>query len=229
MESSNGEYVYKGTGLFGQEKRWGHERFNEYRSNYLHLHKMGDLSTLEDLIYQQALHERLKKKLSKKSQPQNPDEAVEPIAPHYQKQLADNLELQSKLKDELGLREDKKTIDAFKDFEDLNEKFAQYRRENADLFATTCPKCAFTYYLKRRTKDYEPLKSVWFKDKVLFNHALFKVYKEQHLLTKKDMAEILGVSEQYIDWMEERFPANNESSEDSADLPSNTEPQPPQE
>ena len=229
MESPNDDYTFKGSGLYGQEKRWGHERFVEYRQNYSHLHKMSDLYTLEELIFQEALQERLKKKLLKLTQPDNAEEGSNPVAGHYQKQLAENLDLQFKLKEKLGLFEDKKILDAFKDFQNLDEKFTEYRKQNPDLFATTCPQCAFTYYLKRRTVDYEPLSNVWFKDKVLFNQALFKAYKEQRPLTKKDLSDILGVSDFYVDWLEDKFLADTKNSEDDAGTSTNAEPQSPQE
>lgn len=229
MEQQNDGYIFKGTGLFGQEKRWGHERFNEYRQNYTHLRKLSDLYILEELVLQEALHERFKKKLLRQTQSDNPDKDAEAIADHYQKQMADNLELQFKLKEKLGFFEDKETLDAFSDFRELNEKFAQYRQENPDQFEVDCPQCAFTFYLKRRTVGYEPSPNVWFKDKVLFNKALFKAYKGQQPLTKKDLSEILGVSDFYVDWLEERFPADTKPTEDSIGSSANPEPQTPQE
>ncbi len=226
MESKNDGYTYKGTGLSVKERRYGEIRFNEYRANYPHINKMSDLYTLEELIFLEALQERLKALISDLTKNKRAEENVS-VPSNLQKQLADNLDLQFKLKEKLGLCEDKKTLDAFKDFQSLEDKFAQYRRQNPDLFKVTCASCGFPTYLKRRTTDYEPLTSSWFKDKVLFNYALFKTYKEQRPLTKKDLADILGVSEFYVDWIEGKFLTEKKETDTSAE-PS-ADPQTPQE
>lgn len=212
--NANDVYQFRGTGLQVAEKRWAEKRFADYRTNYPHLHKMSDLFILEELVFQEALQERFKKKLGAKGG--DPNNALKT---NFQRQLSHNLEVQFKLKEKLGLFEDKKILDAFKDFQGLEDKFADYRRQNPDLFKTTCPRCAFEYYLKRRTTDYEPLTNAWFKDKVLFNYALFQAYKEQRPLTKKDLADILGVSDFYIDWLEERFLAAKATAESPATVP----------
>ncbi|MHA1747535.1 MAG: hypothetical protein ACTSYF_02700 [Promethearchaeota archaeon] len=54
------KYKYLGNGLTKTETNWGRKRFGEYRQNYPHLHKMSDLLLLEELIFQEALHERIK-------------------------------------------------------------------------------------------------------------------------------------------------------------------------
>ena len=207
MGGNTDGYKFRGTGLeaFGK-KEWGKERFNEYLANYPHINKIGDLHTLEELVFQEAANISIKEKIATFFAAKPND--VPPST--FLQQLATNLNIQFKLRDKLGLNEDKKALDAYKDFELLNEKFAEYRRQNPELFATTCPECSFKFYLKRRTKDYVALKSSWFKGKVLYNAALFKAYEQERPLTKKDMSEILGVSEDEIEWMEERFPYKNE-------------------
>jgi len=197
-------YQFQGTGLTTREKKWGDQRFSEYRINYPHLHKMSDLLILEELIYQEVLHERLKEKISRTTRQKITEEKAE-FPSHLQEDLKSSIDLQFKLKEKLGLFEDKKKLDAFRDLQETEEKFKQYRRENPDLFKVTCVQCAFSFYLKRRTIDYEPLTSSWFKNKVLFNLPLFKKYLSKEPLSKRDMTEILGVSEDYIDWIIEKF------------------------
>jgi len=217
-------YRFQGTGLTTEEKLWGEKRFSEYRSNYPHLHKMSDLLILEELIFQEALHERLKNKISPLAKfPAQGENTA--ITPQDQESFKESIDLQFKLKEKLGLFEDKKKLDAFKDFQDTEEKFKQYRKNNPDLFKVTCVKCAFPFYLKRRTINYEPSTGSWFKDKVLFNLPLFKKYLSQSPLTKKDMAEILGVSEYYIDCVIEKFLPKKENPETSIEAPITPEPQ----
>lgn len=226
MEPTNDGYTYKGTGLSVKERRSGEQRFNEYRVNYPHIDKMSDLRTLEELVYLEALQERLKEEISSLSNNKKIEENTS-IPAALQKQFGENLDLQFKLKEKLGLCEDKKTLDAFMNFQNLEDKFAQYRQQNPDLFKVTCASCGFPTYLKRRTTDYEPLTNSWFKDKVLFNQALFKIYNEQRTITKKDMADILGVSEFYVDWIEEKFLSEKKEPDSSA--PAEENPQSPQE
>ena len=222
------EYQFKGTGLTKKELYWGRDRFEEYQSNYPHLHKMSDLSTLEELIFQEALQERLKEKILSLTNNKKIDESSA-IPSSLQQQLADNLDIQFKLKEKIGLFEDKKRLDAFKDFRETEEKFRQYRRENPDLFKVTCVKCAFPFYLKRRTVDYEPLTGSWFKDKILFNLPLFKKYLSGVPLEKKDMADILGVSQDYIDWIIEKFLTEKKDVETTDEPSSEVAPQSHQE
>jgi plasmid maintenance system antidote protein VapI len=212
-------YRYSGGGLDKKEKRWGSNRFYEYLKNYPHLHKMSDLTLLEELIFQEALHERIKSKMWELT---NGKKITEEFPSDLQDAFKKSIDLQFKLKEKLGLFEDKKKLDAFKDFQETEEKFKQYRKENPDLFKVTCVKCAFPFYLKRRTENYEPLTGSWFKDKVLFNLPLFKKYQSQEVLTKLDMAEILGVSEYYIDYIVDKFLTKKEDAEETAEPQSET-------
>ncbi len=224
MSQQNDGYQFKGTGLTPKEKKWGEQRFSEYRINYPHLHKMSDLLILEELIYQEALHERLKEKISQTTRKQVISEKAE-FPSHLQEDLKSSIDLQFRLKEKLGLFEDKKKLDAFRDLQETEEKFKQYRKENPDLFKVTCVQCAFPFYLKRRTVDYEPLTASWFKNKVLFNLPLFKKYLSGEPLSKKDMTEILGVSEDYIDWVIEKFMTDKKDTETSDEPSSDAEPQ----
>ncbi|MHA1747536.1 MAG: hypothetical protein ACTSYF_02705 [Promethearchaeota archaeon] len=122
------------------------------------------------------------------------------------------MDTQFKLKEKLGLFEDKTKLDAFRDFEELREDYKEYRRRNPHLFKTKCPSCSFIFFLKRRTDCYEEIDSPWFKDKILCNPILWGIYKEGRI-TKKEFADVLGVSEDYIDWLGEKiFPVKKEQS-----------------
>jgi hypothetical protein len=196
-------YQFQGTGLTSKEKKWGEQRFSEYRINYPHLHKMSDLLVLEELIYQEALHERLKEKISQTTRKKIAEEKAE-FPSHLQEDLKSSIDLQFKLKEKLGLFEDKKKLDAFRDFEQIREDFREYRKRNPHLFKTTCPRCSFEYFLKRRTNCYEEIESPWFKDKVLCNPELWDAYKCGEI-TKERTSRILGVSPDYIDWLSKKI------------------------
>lgn len=203
-KEENVGYDFQGSGLTVKEKNWAKARFDEYRKNYPHIHKMSDLSFLEELVFHEALHERIKAKLSNATKAKK-SEQRDVIPKFHQDALQKSLDLQVKLKEKLGLFEDKSKLDAFRDFEELREDFREYRRRNPHMFKTTCPQCCFEYFLKRRTVDYEAIGTKWFKDKVLCNEELWMAYKEQKPLTKERMANILGVSEDQIDWLQEKI------------------------
>ena len=227
MEKPNEGYKLRGTGLGTKEKRWAEDRFNEYRSNYPHLHKMSDLVLLEELVFQETLHERLKEKISdltkkladiKKDDKNNVTDTSGALPKALQEQLAENIDLQFQIKEKLGLFEDKKVLDAFRHFREQEEKFTEYRKQNPEMFKTTCPKCAFPYFLKRKTIDYEPIGTNWFRNKVLVNEPLFRALLSNEPLTKKQVAEILGVSDYYVDWVIEKF-FTEKPSVDASDTP----------
>ena len=211
MDEKNEGYQFQGSGLTTKEKRWGEQRFSEYRQNYPHLHKMSDLLVLEDLVFQEALHERLKENISQRAKKDQKSKEDSAITAGTQELFKESIDLQFKLKEKLGLFEDKKKLDAFRDFEQVKEDFKEYRRRYPHLFKTTCPKCSFEYFLKRRTDCYEEIEAPWFKDKVLCNPELWDAYKCGEI-TKERAARILGVSPDYIDWLAQKiFPQKEDS------------------
>ena len=58
--------------------------------------------------------------------------------------------------------------------------------------------------LKIRTEAWEALKHPFFQDKLLANRPLWKLYKDKKI-TKEDVANVLGCSAQYIDWLEKKI------------------------
>ena len=58
--------------------------------------------------------------------------------------------------------------------------------------------------LKIRTEAWEALKHPFFKDKILANKQLWLLYKKGKI-TKKDVSLVLGTSEDYVDWLEEKI------------------------
>ncbi len=80
--------------------------------------------------------------------------------------------------------------------------------ENQGSRILSCPHCSKTIMLKIRTKAWEALKHPFFQDKILGNKELWKVFKEGKI-TKEEQAKILGVTPQYIDWLEEKIFKND--------------------
>lgn len=212
-EKKDFSYKFTGEGLEPDEKKWGQTRFNAYKTNYPHLNKLSNLQLLEELVWKEAIQERFKKqvgdigKKQAKLAEENGHSEVAQIPGHLQESMDEGLTVIIELKTKLGMFEDQKTLDAFKDFQTLKLKAAEYRKTHPLQFKTTCIFCAKEYYLKRRTDKYEEFSSPFVEDKVLNNRPLFKLYKDGKI-SKEDVAAVLGVSPDYVDWLDEKIYGN---------------------
>ena len=205
-----------GEGLTPGEKRWGSFRFQDYLSSYAHLNKLGNIQLLEELVWKEVIQERYKKQIGAlgKVIGQNTDgsDKIEPVSKGLQEAADEGLRIITEIKTKLGMFEDQKTTDAFKEFQLLKIKAAEYRKAHPLSFKCTCPFCARIFYLKRQTEHYEEFKSPFAEDKVLNNKPLFKLFKDGKL-TKEDVADVLGVSPDYIDWLDENVYGNKKQAD----------------
>lgn len=194
------KYEFNGCGLTTKERNKASVKFQSYLEDYPNINKHSDLVLLEDLIFQEMMHERIKEKINGILSVKPDKEKEEAIPTALQKALSDSLNLQLQIKRDLGLFSTEKQSDAYMAFQNMREDYAEYRKRNPDFFKTTCPFCSNHYFLKRRTVNYEVCGTEWFKDKVLFNQPLWECYKANKI-NKKEIASILGVAEDYIDWV----------------------------
>jgi hypothetical protein len=203
---------FMGTGLQPEEVSTGKVRYNEYRKIYPQLNKLSNLTLLEELVWLECLQERYKKQVGLITEPHKQADGTiksEPIPKHIQEAIVTGLERIVDLKTKLGLFEDQKTLDAYKDLNDLFLKAAIYRKEHPLEFKCTCPHCTKIFFLKRRTTNYEEFISPFFPDdKVLKNTPLYLLYKNGKI-DKTDFASVLGVSEDYVEWLEEKIYKNS--------------------
>ena len=209
--NTGGNYKFVGKGLLQGEIRTAKKKFQDYLDTYPHLAKMTYYQLLEELIFHEYMNNRIKLKIEELSKANKDTGGAITIPPKIQKELDANMDVQFKLKEKLGLFEDKATLDAYKDFEELREDFKEYRRRNPNQFKCTCPSCSFIFFLKRRTDQYEEIDSPWFKDKVLCNPELWQLYVDNKI-SKEDIAKVLGTSVDYIDWLHKRI-FNNKKEE----------------
>lgn len=218
MSKDNGlfEYKFQGTGLTTSERRVAEKQFEAYRSNYPHLHKLSDLGFLEELVFQEMLHNRLKEKISYLTKKKKVAES-DAIPEALQRSISSSIDLQLKLKEKIGLLEDKQKLDAFRYLEELKEDFKEHRKRNPLQYKTTCPYCSEYFYLKRRTEGYEEIKDAWFRDKTLCNPELWDSYQCKEI-TKERIAKILGVSEDYIDWLKEKIFATTKQTKSKSPI-----------
>lgn len=210
------KYEFSGKGLSNKEKRWAKARFEEYLEIYPHLHKLGDLQLLEELVFLEALQERYKVKIGKleanKTVDPNGKDDEKAVPEYLQRQLKTNLEQILVLKEKLGMFEDKKKLEAYEDLQSIFEKFAEWRKKNQGSRKVTCPFCSKIFFLMIRTDMYEEKKYPFFEDKVLCNAPLHKIWKEGRITTE-EYAEIMGTSPDFPAWLEKKFFANPNNPE----------------
>lgn len=195
------KYHFKGEGLEKVEKKSAKKLFDDYRKNYS-IDTLSDLQLLEALVYREVIQIRYKKKIEDVSKSKTVKEA-NIIPKNLLEYLDDNLEHILTLKEKLGLfSEDKK--DEYKAFEVLEKKFDIWKKNHLEERKVTCPHCSKIFFLNIRTDKFKENKLELFKNKVLCNEHLWVCYKDNKI-TKEDMAKVLNVSPDYIDWLEEKI------------------------
>lgn len=231
-KKDNFTYKFTGEGLEPDEKKWGQKRFADYRANYPHLNKLSNLQLLEELVWKECIQEKFKRQIGEVSKKQKelakdknqPDTTG--IPSHLQDSVNDGLNGIIELKSKLGMFEDQKTLDAFKEFQSMKDKAAEYRKAHPLCFKTTCPFCARAFYLKRRTEHFKEFQSPFAEDKVLNNRPLFQLYKDGKII-KEDVAAVLGVSPDYVDWLDEKVYGNVKKAVEVIPPTPDPQPEPP--
>ncbi len=197
----NLKYKFQGTGLSVSERNSAKKAFNKYLSTYPNP-SYSDLQLLEELVYRETIHERYKRKIDELNK--NEKLKSENIIPKYLLEfLNDNLEQQITIKDKLGLFKEK-TEDEYKALQILEKKFEIWEQSHIEERKVTCPFCSEIFFLHIRTDKYKESSLKLFKNKVLCNEHLWKIYKEKKI-TKEEFAEILNVSPDYIDFLEKKI------------------------
>lgn len=194
---------FDGTGLTSGEKRSGSLRYSAYKDKY-HIDNISDLQLLNELVFFEALQVRYKKQIEKFSNSITTSEAPK-IPTATLKTLNDNLAQIITLKKELGLiAEENKGDDPFTYIQQLKKKFAKWRENNQASRTIKCTHCSKMIMLKIKTDIWEAQKHPYFKDQVLYNEHLVKLFKEGKI-NKEDVGKILGCSPFYISWLIEKW------------------------
>jgi bacterioferritin (cytochrome b1) len=210
MSEENIKYEYQGIGLGKSEKYVGKKKFDEYCAIY-HITAYSDLQLLEELIYREIMQENFKVQIEekkKKTETENKtlsekDQKDVVIATYMVDAMNQNLEQIFSLKEKLGLINNQEGDDGFKYLQQLEDKFKKWCQENQDR-SFACPHCSKMVLLYMKQEYWETMKHPFFESKVLGNKKLWELYKEK-ILTKKQVAEVLGCSEKHIDWLEQKI------------------------
>jgi len=197
-------YRFKGVGLNKEESKRANKLFNEYKANY-NIDSFSDLQLLEELVYRETKQDSYKRKLGELNKKLAEKETTANIIPKaVLNAFNENLQQILILKDKLGLFEEKKDEDAFKHIQTLKKKFKVWQKENQGSRTLLCPECGKVIMLRIRTDAWEAQKHSFFRDRILTNDHLLKMYKEGKIL-KEDVAKVLGVSDDYVDFILEKF------------------------
>lgn len=170
--------------------------YKKYIKDY-NLETTSDKNLLRQLIYLEVFHHRLQDMANDFNAEDGavPTEIIE--------SLHKNLNQILSLKEKLGLTRDKKEeiqTDAFKALELLKKKFTIHRENNQASRTLICPHCGKMVILVIRTEAWEAKKHPFFKDRVLGNEHLIKLYQSGKI-TKEDVGKVLDCSSSYVDWL----------------------------
>jgi len=203
MAGKKSRNSFTGTGLNPEEIKWGKKQFNNYKEHY-HIDQLSDLQLLEELVYREALQERYKKRIAEIDTKNVTAGGKKQSSSYLVTDMNENLEQILILKDKLGLFETKQDNDGYATITRLKQKFNIWLDENQASRTLRCPHCSQMIMLRIRTDAWEAKKHPFFKDLILSNKALWKLYKEGKI-TKENVAEVLGVAPDYISWLEKKI------------------------
>jgi len=217
----NKKYEYRGIGLDRYEKKRGQEKFDEYCQVYS-ISNYSDMELLEELVYKELLQDKMKNniadketKIKKDNKTKSENDQKDFTVPKYiVDAMNENLEQIFNLKTKLGLFDNNDSNDGYKYIEQLKNKFKVWCKENQDR-TFTCPHCSKMILLYIKSDVWDTMKHPFFESKVLGNKILWDLYK-QNIITKKQVADILGCSDMYIDWLEEKIYLKKEPTDNKA-------------
>ncbi len=195
-------YKFRGDGLNTAQRKKGKRKFDKYCKIY-NYEKINDLEILESLVYHEINIIRIKDKIEDLNKSKTVTDA-EVLPKKLYTRLSEIEDQSLKLREKLGLFEDKKVETPLKHLQVLEKKFEKWMGKNQASREIVCPFCAKLFFLRMRTDKYKAYKSSFFEDKILCNRALHKVYK-QGKITKDEYSAILGVPKDYIDWLQEKY------------------------
>lgn len=183
------------------EVKMGKELLRKYLADY-NIEGEGDKTLLKQLIYLEVIHNlHLQRQINEAK-----DSDKGQVNSFLLDSLHKNLDQIMLLKSKLGLTKDSKKHednDAFSALEKLGKKFKVWLEENQASRTLSCPHCGKMVLLKIKTDMYDSVKHPFFKDRILCNEHLVKLYL-RGIITKEDIALILGFSPDYVDWLIEK-------------------------
>jgi len=189
-----------------KEREKAKDLINKYLEEYK-IETVADKNLLKQLVYLEIFHLRLQESanLFSKENENIPLQLVNALHANLNQILI--------LKDQLGLSKDKslEQSDTFRALELLKKKFKVWKEENQASRTLVCPHCGRLIMLRIKTDAWEAQKHSFFKDRILGNSHLIRLYKENKL-TKQDLALIFETSTDYVDWLVNKWKLNEDTT-----------------
>lgn len=172
---------------------------SKYLQDY-ELETISDKNILKQLIYLEVFQARLQTsaEVFQKENKAVPLQILDSIHKNVDKIIL--------LKEKLGLTKDIKSAqnDSFKILQTIEHKAKVWRENNQATRRRVCPHCSKIVLWKIRPEAWESQKHPFFKDRILGNVHIIKLYKEERL-SKEDVAAIFECSTDYIEWLIKRW------------------------
>jgi superfamily II DNA helicase RecQ len=186
-----------------EEEKYASKLIEDYLAESS-ISSVADKDTLKQLIDNSILIERIKKELKKEYGKGNPTIPLKML-----EELRALEDLNYSLKERLGLtKKDSKT--ALEEWTKLKEKALNYYKEHEGCNVVKCPYCQKLFMLLKDVRNYTAEKIPMFKRTLLYNKKLFEMY-EQNRVTKEELSIILGVSNDYIDYIFDKIYLNEKN------------------
>lgn len=175
------------------EKRNAYKLLGKYLEAYS-IDSVSDKNTLKLLIYYEVIIKRIQILINTKHKAGKAEslKLIEEL-----NRIVDKI---TQLKELLGLNADKTSNSAYEALELLKKKAASWRKKNQGSRTLICPHCGQMTLLKIRMDKWDAVKHPFFKDRVLTNKHLLKLYLKG-TITTKDIALILECSTDYTEWV----------------------------
>jgi hypothetical protein len=179
-----------------EEITLGKELLDKYLEDFK-LENISDINLLKQLIYLEVFQKLRLQKTAESFQKQNNAVPLQ-ILDSIHKNLDKIIELKNSL--HLTRNSSPDQNDAYKAYQILLKKIKIWNSENQATREKTCPHCGKMVLWIMRPEVWETYKHPYFKDKILSNPHLVKLYSEGKL-NKEDLALILGTSPDYTEWL----------------------------
>lgn len=182
-----------------EETKYATELVLKYLKDY-QIETVSDRSNLKEVIRLEVIQGRLHKKLNEAYEKSNGA-----LSTAILDAITKNGEAIRKQKDALGLNRSKEKVEAYDVYQHFRKRAKKWEEENQMSLTHSCPHCQKMILFKLRNEVWESRKHPFFKDKLLYNEALFeKYYGKTTEINDEFIAEVLGTSRDFPEWVREK-------------------------